>query len=537
MKNLLLVENSSTAIKKSGDGSYILEGIFTELGSENRNGRVYTEEGFLPHLEALQKIVEAGKCVGELDHPKVFETSLKNASHKIEKIWYDKSEGKVYGRIKLLNTDAGRNAKALVDDGIPLHISSRAAGTVAENKTVKIHKLFTYDLVADPGFENAVLNTVNESYGFDTPTEDKGGLFIYEVSESATPAEEARVGIEGLVTEEELDSFTVEVKKSIDSLKDELANIKKMQEALGIQNNEIAEGINSESIQEAIEEITTKIAAIEKWSEHVTEEFKLFKEANSTPGASEDLLKRIASLEEKFDGIEAWSEHVTETVTAIENWSEEATTTVTAIEDWAEHTTESVTKVEETLTAVHTWTEEATAAVTKLEETVSSNHPVNEEEEGKTEEGEHEEEEKDEEVVDETYINSIYTKIDSIISNAKKQKAEKEEELIKESKKAEEEAEKDIPLYLKMMPEKYGELWEALSDSKRSSINKRANICDFNSERSIKEFWDATFAGTSLEMIKESAKTPEQVSEEDAESRAKAKRQKIVEAYKKSFNK
>ena len=165
MKEFLLVEKSTVSINKSTNDSYVLEGIFTELGSENRNGRVYTKEGFLPHLETLQKIVEAGKCVGELDHPKVFETSLKNASHVIEKIWFDENDNKVYGRIKLLDTDAGKNAKALVDAGVPLHISSRAAGTVAENKTVKIHKLFTYDLVADPGFENAVLNSVNESYG------------------------------------------------------------------------------------------------------------------------------------------------------------------------------------------------------------------------------------------------------------------------------------------------------------------------------------------------------------------------------------
>jgi len=31
---------------------------------------------------------------------------------------------------------------------------------------VKIKQLFTYDLVADPGFANAELKRVNESYGF-----------------------------------------------------------------------------------------------------------------------------------------------------------------------------------------------------------------------------------------------------------------------------------------------------------------------------------------------------------------------------------
>jgi hypothetical protein len=54
------------------------------------------------------------------------------------------------------------DARALVKDGIPLHISSRAAGTVDESGRVRLQQLFTYDLVAEPGFANAVLTRVNE---------------------------------------------------------------------------------------------------------------------------------------------------------------------------------------------------------------------------------------------------------------------------------------------------------------------------------------------------------------------------------------
>jgi uncharacterized coiled-coil protein SlyX len=66
------------------------------------------------------------------------------------------------GRIKLLHTSRGMDARALVKDGIPLHISSRAAGTVDESGRVRLQQLFTYDLVAEPGFANAVLTRVNE---------------------------------------------------------------------------------------------------------------------------------------------------------------------------------------------------------------------------------------------------------------------------------------------------------------------------------------------------------------------------------------
>ena len=57
------------------------------------------------------------------------------------------------------------DARALVKDGIPLHISSRAAGTVDESGRVRLQQLFTYDLVAEPGFANAVLTRVNEGFG------------------------------------------------------------------------------------------------------------------------------------------------------------------------------------------------------------------------------------------------------------------------------------------------------------------------------------------------------------------------------------
>ena len=100
--------------------------------------------------------------MGELDHPHNFETSLANASHVVESLKFDEQQNAIVGRIKLLHTSRGMDARALVKDGIPLHISSRAAGTVDESGRVRLQQLFTYDLVAEPGFANAVLTRVNE---------------------------------------------------------------------------------------------------------------------------------------------------------------------------------------------------------------------------------------------------------------------------------------------------------------------------------------------------------------------------------------
>jgi hypothetical protein len=106
---------------------------------------------------------------------------LGNVSHVVESLEYDPQQNAIVGRIRLLNTNAGKQAQALVRDGIPLNISSRAAGTVDESGHVKLQQLFTYDLVADPGFANAQLKRVNESYGFG----DADNIDIYDISEDA----------------------------------------------------------------------------------------------------------------------------------------------------------------------------------------------------------------------------------------------------------------------------------------------------------------------------------------------------------------
>jgi hypothetical protein len=179
-KKLLILERSGeTLVHKGDDDSITLEGTFTQFDIKNKNGRIYEEKEFLPHLKELQEKVKKGKLLGELDHPTKFDISLQNVSHVIEDLEYDQAKKQVVGRIKLLNTDKGKQAKALVEAGVPLHISSRAAGNVGNDGKVKIQKLFTYDLVADPGFAAAELRRVNESFGFN----DDEDLFIYEVSE------------------------------------------------------------------------------------------------------------------------------------------------------------------------------------------------------------------------------------------------------------------------------------------------------------------------------------------------------------------
>ena len=224
--NLLILERSSTELEfKQDGGSYVLEGIFGEIDKKNKNNRIYTEEEYLPQIEALQAKIKASKLLGELDHPANFDVSLKNVSHVIEELTYDKDTKQVKGRIKLLDTDAGRQAKALVDAGVPLQISSRAAGAVESNGQVKIKQLFTYDLVADPGFENAELTRMNESFGFDSGE----GLYIYEINTTENNTtenkNENKMAESKFISTEDFNKYSQYLSEEIKSIKESMTSL------------------------------------------------------------------------------------------------------------------------------------------------------------------------------------------------------------------------------------------------------------------------------------------------------------------------
>ena len=177
----MICENSSSALRRSGlnesagaGGNYILEGVFAQLDTLNRNQRVYPKEEYLKHLQYLRDDLKKGEpLLGELDHPDDrFEVKLKDASHRVLDLWYDPNQNVIMGKIQLLNTPNGKLAQSLVDQGVPLHISSRASGTVNKDNTVSIQQIYTYDLVAKPGFADAVLHRVNESAATPAYTED-----------------------------------------------------------------------------------------------------------------------------------------------------------------------------------------------------------------------------------------------------------------------------------------------------------------------------------------------------------------------------
>lgn len=162
---VFIVERINEGLSAStNNGEIVMEGTAAVFGVKNNNNRVYEKEEYLPHLSYLQEKIGKGQLFGELDHPQNFDVSLKNVSHVIEALSYDEGSNSVKIKLRILNTPAGQIAKSLVEAGCTISCSSRAAGQVMNEGKVKLHRIFTYDLVAEPGFSQAILQkTVNES--------------------------------------------------------------------------------------------------------------------------------------------------------------------------------------------------------------------------------------------------------------------------------------------------------------------------------------------------------------------------------------
>ena len=401
--DLLIVEMSSSqlSVAQSENKDYILEGIFGEIDSKNKNNRIYTEDEYVPQIQQLQDKIKSSKLLGELDHPQQFDVSLKNVSHIIEELYYDKENKQVKGRIRLLDTDAGRQAKALVDAGVPLQISSRAAGAVESNGKVKIKQLFTYDLVADPGFANAELKRVNESYGFD----NESGLWIYEMNGEATETTKEIIetnteinndkNMAEFVKAEDFHKYSEYLAGEIKSLKESIdaKSEDNTLENVKSHNDHIVESVNT--LSEYVEYLAGKLDESIQYSEHIAEK-------------ADQGISYTESVAEKVDQSIQYSEHLAEAVGKVKDFANylaeahnEGTSTAESLLAYVDYLKENLQSVSEYAEYIATSINENLVTEEETEEVAEEEVEEVEETEDAAEEAHHEEVEETEEVAEE----------------------------------------------------------------------------------------------------------------------------------------
>ena len=578
---LLILERSSSVLDKTvdSDGSVVLEGVFTEIGVKNKNNRVYEEKEVLPHINELQKKVKTSKLLGELDHPKDFDISLSNVSHVIEDLSYDPSTKQVMGRIRLLNTDKGKQAKALVEDGIPLHISSRAAGNVDENGNVKIKKFFTYDLVADPGFENAELSRVNESFGY----ESSDSLFIYEMKDTKDKKENASKMEENnkFVTAEDFNKYTEYLANEMKSVK-EAANSseKETVEKLVNYTEHIAEKVNqltdyteylSENLDKSIahtDYVVENVNQIKSYAKYLAEE--LDNSIKYTEHVAEKADKGIQYTEhvaEKADQGIAYSEHLAEklnqTIGYAEHIAEKADQGISYTEHVAEKADQGIAYSEH--------------LAEKLNQSISYSEYLKEGLEKGISYTEYVAEKINESTFNpltESQANPELDKINSLLESAKSKSIKPKGDMhfmnfLTESKKSEfsslsEEKQNLIKEkmnstsvmstiqaeniwesafkpqrtklnFIEDMPEKFKAKWDNLTESKQSQIVAESKFYPLNTQYQINNFWqtrDLRPSSVELEKINESKSAGESANKLNESSISEERRSEIVNRVK-----
>jgi hypothetical protein len=321
IKPVLIVENCSTGLtlneEHKGRDKYVMEGTFTEFNTTNRNGRVYTAPKFLPHLnELLERKKTLGVLYGEFDHPDVFDTSLSRVSHVVENAWFNEKANKVEGQIVLLNTHWGKEAKAIVNDGYPVFVSSRAAGITDSVGHVELKKLFTYDCVADPGFASARMNlkSINESVGLsdesvrlyeaDSKTIDRINLAynkIIDLSDETKTNELFNMNKNDAITKGQLTQYSNYLVGEIHKVKESLSVM-----STGKQNVDVTK---IEQAAQYYESLNTQFGKIVKYLDYLSEQVQIAVDGNK-------------QLVEKTEKIVQHSDYIAENLEKTVNYTE-----------------------------------------------------------------------------------------------------------------------------------------------------------------------------------------------------------------------
>lgn len=152
----------------AGKKRYMIEGRFAVSEEVNKNGRMYPKTVL---ENAVRKYVEAKvntkTSYGELGHPVGPKINEPLISHLNESLTWDKNV--VMGRAVIFDTTQGLNAKAIMDGGGTLGVSTRGLGSLkANSKGIQevqddLHFSTIADIVTDPSGPGCFVKGIMEN--------------------------------------------------------------------------------------------------------------------------------------------------------------------------------------------------------------------------------------------------------------------------------------------------------------------------------------------------------------------------------------
>lgn len=139
-------------------GKVRMRGEFARCGVATENKRVYPHRLWEREINRLSRPMQERQLYGELDHPSDGRTQLARVSHILTNL--EIKDGVVYGEAEILDTERGKNLKAILQAGGKVGISSRGFGETRTNEKGEEvvqdnYRLQTFDFVADPADQNA----------------------------------------------------------------------------------------------------------------------------------------------------------------------------------------------------------------------------------------------------------------------------------------------------------------------------------------------------------------------------------------------
>jgi hypothetical protein len=543
-KNCLVYETLGSVtdmkiVESASDNCVRLSGVFGVCGIKNGNNRIYNKDNYGKMVENLQNVIVNEGCLGELEHPNTMNINLENVSHKIESIEMNE-DGTITGTIRLLDTPKGKIAKAIVEGGCPLFISSRGAGSIDEAGNVTLSTIKTYDLVGTPGFsqaklnlkENQTLESLNENLAIvfesddllggdsdddtkksddtssketsseDEPKDDKDNK---EDKKDEKPSEDSDESNDEKDNKDNTDKVTMEeIKKAIDTLTDKVTSLeaelhvaKESLEANKVDYSLIQGWITEEFAPEFKEEIEESMNSIsEEVKTQITESVEAAIEENTNAIAEGVQNWVVKEFSDKVQGwvVEEFGQKVQEWITEeysaeVQNWITEEFAPV--VNDWI---------TEEFGATIEGWINEEFAPAHKetiLKEAYENVNTFMEAQ--KTEKLD--------------FIDKMLESIDSQTSTNVLESIVKEQE----------EQNKFKGVYVvENMPAQYKPVWNGLSESRQQEIIRSSRMYDFTKEGVLESFWNN--ANLNETIVKESNTTNDVVMNYQSNVAAQMKR-------------